>query len=57
MDATIESLGEQRADSPAVLTAIDTVDNRDHVVVADITRDDCWLMMPESEAATLDEWR
>jgi hypothetical protein len=36
-----------------VLAAVDDIDSRDHLVIADVSRDDAWIAVPEGQAATL----
>jgi hypothetical protein len=38
------------------VAAVDEVDGRPHLVVADISRDDAWLAVPEPAGVDLDEW-
>ena len=38
------------------VAAVDEINGRPHLVVADRTRDDAWLAIPESEAVALDDW-
>lgn len=38
------------------VAAVDEVDGRPHLVVADITRDEAWLAVPESAGVELDAW-
>lgn len=37
----------------AVMAALD----EDDLVIADVTREDAWLLLPATEAPTLDDWR
>ncbi|MFC4542551.1 hypothetical protein ACFO5R_11540 [Halosolutus amylolyticus] len=55
MKPDLESFGEE--DDPDVVAAIDEIDGRQHLVIADITRDDVWMTVPEAEALSADEWR
>lgn len=52
--APIES---RSGDSGDVVTAVDEIDGRSHVVVADIARDDAWIAVAETDAASLERWR
>ena len=38
------------------VAAVDEIDGRPHLVVADIARDDAWIAVTESGGLTLDEW-
>lgn len=51
------SVGNRSSDSGAIVAAIDEIDGSPHLVVADITRDDVWIAMGESEAVSVDEIR
>jgi hypothetical protein len=33
-----------------VLSAVDAIDGRDHLVIADVSRDDAWIAVPEGQA-------
>ncbi|WP_265109091.1 DUF7556 family protein [Halosolutus halophilus] len=57
MKPDLESFGEELEDVPEIVASIDEIDGRQHVVIADITRDDVWMTMPEAEALSTDEWR
>ncbi|WP_168927096.1 DUF7556 family protein [Natronorubrum aibiense] len=57
MTLEAESVGSQSADDGSVVAAIDEIDGRSHLVIADITRDDVWLSMPERDAVSLETWR
>ena len=45
------------ADDREVVAAIDEIDGRRQLVIADLTRDDEWLSMSESSAVTLEDCR
>jgi hypothetical protein len=32
------------------MSAVDAIDGRDHLVIADVSRDDAWIAVPESRA-------
>jgi hypothetical protein len=36
-----------------VVAAVDDIDSRDHLVIADVSRDDAWIAVPEGQAAAL----
>jgi len=38
------------------VAAVDEIDGRPHLVVADISRDDAWIAVTESAAAPVEEW-
>ncbi len=50
-------VGRQVDGSSDVMAAIDEIDGRSHLVIADIARDDAWLAVSEDEAVSLDESR
>ncbi|ELY43388.1 DUF7556 family protein [Natronorubrum sulfidifaciens] len=52
-----ESVGSQSEADSSVVAAIDEIDGRSHLVIADITRDDVWLSMPERNAVSLEMWQ
>jgi succinylarginine dihydrolase len=55
MTDTVEAYGTaERAD---VTSAVDTIDGRRHLVLADITADDTWLAMASSETVSVESWR
>jgi hypothetical protein len=37
------------------VAAVDEIDGQPHLVVADVTRDDAWIAIPERAAVALDE--
>ncbi|MFA9426725.1 hypothetical protein [Natronorubrum sp. A-ect3] len=57
MTLEAESVGSQPDNDGTVVTAIDEIDGRSHLVIADITRDDVWLSIPERAAVSLETWR
>ena len=57
MTLEAESVGSQPNDNGTVVAAIDEIDGRSHLVIADITRDNVWLSMPERAAVSLEMWR
>lgn len=40
-----------------VMSAVGTIDSADHLIVANITRDDAWLAMGMDATVSTDEWR
>lgn len=38
------------------VAAVDDIDGRPHLVVADVTREDAWVAVTEPAAVSLDEW-
>ena len=38
------------------VAAVDEIDGRPHLVVADIARDDAWIAVTEPGGLALDEW-
>ena len=57
MTLEAEPVGSESAADSDVVAAIDEIDGRSHLVIADIGRDDVWLSMPEGDAVSLDAWR
>ncbi|MFC6769238.1 DUF7556 family protein [Natrinema soli] len=43
--------------SSEVMAAIDEIDGRSHLVIADIARDEAWFAVPEDKAVSLEENR
>lgn len=54
-DTTVVS--EPVADHPEVMASVDEDGSVRRFVIADITRDDAWLRIQESEATSLQAWR
>ena len=50
-------VGRQADRSSDVVAAIDEIDGRSHLVIADIARDDAWIAMSERNAVPLGENR
>ncbi|WP_195893026.1 DUF7556 family protein [Halopiger djelfimassiliensis] len=50
-------IGSRSGETGDVVAAIDEIDGRPHLVIADIARDDVWVAMSEAETASLEEWR
>jgi hypothetical protein len=44
---------DDRIDDDPVVAAVDAIDSRDHLVIADVSRDDAWIAVPEGEARAL----
>ncbi|WP_170972387.1 DUF7556 family protein [Natronorubrum halophilum] len=57
MTLEAESIGSQPVDDSDVVAAIDEIDGRSQLVIADIARDDVWLSMAERDAVSLETWR
>lgn len=57
MTLEAESVGSQSVDDSDVVAAIDEIDGRPHLIIADIARDDCWVSLPEGAAVSLEAWR
>lgn len=57
MTLEAEPVGSESAADSDVVAAIDEIDGRSHLVIADIGRDDVWLSMPAGNAVSLDAWR
>lgn len=56
MSVEAESQGGRAVSGAETVAAVDEVDGRPHLVVADITRDDAWVAMTEPAAVELDAW-
>ncbi|MEY7850440.1 hypothetical protein AB7C87_14730 [Natrarchaeobius sp. A-rgal3] len=48
---------ERGATSPEVTAAVDEVNGRPHLVIADLTRDDAWLAAATADVVSVDDWR
>jgi hypothetical protein len=57
MTDTADPVEKQTDERSDVVSAVDTIDSADHLVVANITRDDAWLAMGMDGAVSTDEWR
>lgn len=57
MTDTADPVEKQTDERSDVVSAVDTIDSADHLVVANITRDDAWLAMGMDRAVSTDEWR
>ncbi|WP_162989790.1 DUF7556 family protein [Natronorubrum halophilum] len=57
MTLEAESIGSLPVDDSDVVAAIDEIDGRSQLVIADIARDDVWLSMAERDAVSLETWR
>jgi hypothetical protein len=42
---------------PEVMASVDHSDEGSQYVIADISRDDAWLVMPHDSAPSLPDWR
>ncbi len=56
MTDTVEPVGKQSAERSEVVSAVDTIDSADHLVVADITRDNAWIAMATTETVSEQDW-
>ena len=50
MHASDEATDEQ---GNPVVAAVDAIDSQDHLVIADVSRDDAWIAIPEGQAKPL----
>jgi hypothetical protein len=57
MTDTATPVEMQSAERSEVVSAVDTIDSADHLVVADITRDDAWIAMATGETVSKDDWQ
>jgi len=57
MTDTAEAVEKQSAERSEVVSAVDTIDSTEHLVVADITRDDAWIAMATADAVSTVESR
>jgi hypothetical protein len=44
------------ASGSETVAAVDEIDGRSHLVVADISRDGAWIAVPESATVPVEEW-
>lgn len=51
------SAGQQMDASSDIVAAIDEIDGRSHLVIADIARDDAWVAMSTDGSVRLDDCR
>ncbi|MFC7132214.1 MULTISPECIES: DUF7556 family protein [Salinibaculum] len=56
MTDTVEPVEKGSAETSEVVSAVDTIDSTDHLVVADITRDDAWIAMAVDHTVSTHEW-
>ncbi|MFB6129372.1 MAG: hypothetical protein ABEJ28_00945 [Salinigranum sp.] len=52
-DATVPSDGSYAE----VMASVEASSNRPTLIIADVTRDDAWLSMGQTDAPALDDWR
>ena len=45
-----DDMEDIRPESESVVAAVDDIESRDHLVIADVSRDDAWIAVPESQA-------
>ena len=57
MTPNVGSVGRRSTDDREVVAAIDEIDGRPQLVIADLTRDGAWLSVDEADGETLEEWR
>ena len=57
MTDTATPVETQSAERSEVVSAVDTIDRADHLVVADITRDDAWIAMTTTETVSEHDWQ
>ncbi|WP_165875242.1 DUF7556 family protein [Natrarchaeobius chitinivorans] len=57
MVAHPQPVEEGAATSRDVAGAIDEINGTPHLVIADLTRDDCWLSMATADAVSLENCR
>jgi hypothetical protein len=50
-DPSVES-----ADAPDVMASIDSSSSRSELVIADVSREDAWVSVDETNATVLKEW-
>ena len=50
-------LSEQAADSTGTMAAVDSINDRAHVVIADVDAEGAWIAMPRLETPTVSNWR
>lgn len=57
MTDTVTPVEKRSAEPSEVVSAVDPIDGADHLVVADITRDDAWIAMATENTVSIDECR
>lgn len=50
-------VGREADRASDIVAAVDEIDGRPHLVVADIARDDAWIAMAESAAVAVEDHR
>jgi len=50
-------VGREADRSSDVVAAVDEIDGRPHLVIADIARDDAWIAMAEAGAVAVEDHR
>jgi len=50
MHHNAETDGHPDSERRTLMSAVDAIDGRDHLVIADVSRDDAWIAVPESRA-------
>ncbi len=48
-----EDDGSDDGKEESVVAAVDAIDSREHLVIADVSRDDAWIAVPEGQAEAL----
>lgn len=56
MSVEIGSDGGRSGTGGETLAAVDELDGRPHLVVADVSRDEAWAAVEEPAAVALEEW-
>lgn len=54
-DTTVAS--ESVADSTEVMASVDTKGSRRRLIIADLSREDAWISIPESESVRIGTWQ
>lgn len=57
MTDTVEAFETSASERSDVVSAVDSIDSTEHLVVADVTRDDAWLAVTVEDAVSTEEWR
>jgi hypothetical protein len=54
---TTDTAAPREGAGPDVMASVDAAPDSPRYVIADVSRDDAWLSMPNERAPGLDEWR
>ncbi|WP_202613907.1 DUF7556 family protein [Halostella pelagica] len=57
MASEMESVMRRGGENGDVMAAIDEIEGRPHLVIADVARDDAWISTAETASVSLGDWR